>query len=219
MTATTRMPSSARPAFLRDESPRRNPQAPEPARSTRGHIPGEVGLWVFLLGDMTLFGAFFIGFLAAWRGSRLGFASDASALHVESGALNTVVLLTSSLAVLLALRAMGLGERRKAMTGIIIALFLATTFIGIKASEYVALLNDEHTPTSSSFFTYYFVLTGIHLLHVLVGATVLAVLARRLPRSDPPNGLAFAEGSASYWHMVDALWLVLFPLLYLVPIS
>lgn len=88
-------------------------------------------------------------------------------------------------------------------------------FAVLKITEYVAEVGAGYTPGTNLFFTYYFVLTGIHLPHVLIGALLLFSLWRGLRGPKPGISAGFAEGAGICWHMVDLLWVVLFPLLYL----
>jgi nitric oxide reductase NorE protein len=200
------------PDFLSDRTPRRTP-APPPAPPASGRrIPGEAGLWVFLLGDLTLFGVFFIAFVVTMSAQPELWATSATALHDWPGMTNTVVLLTASFLVARAVSTRG-APRVRARRGLLLgAAGLGVLFVLVKAGEYAALAAAGITPGTNLFFTYYFVLTGIHLAHVAIGIVVLVVCATRLPSATP----SFVEGSASYWHMVDLLWIILFPLLYLV---
>ena len=115
----------------------------------------------------------------------------------------------------LALRAGG--ERRRTVVLLAGALLLAASFAAIKLTEYAGLLAAGITPDSAPFFVYYFVLTGVHLLHLLIGAVLLATLLVRVLRGH--DSQRFSEGVATYWHMVDLLWIALFALLYLVPVT
>jgi nitric oxide reductase NorE protein len=208
------------PLFLQPGPDRPVGPAPPVRAAAAGHTPGEPGLWIFILGDMTLFGAFFLGYLVERRGDREAFAGSARALSGTLGTVNTVVLLTSSLVVVTALRNLRAARPRHAARLIGLAVALAATFAVLKTTEYRTLLVDGHQPAENSFFTYYFVLTGVHLLHLVVGAALLVALLVRTRRRPPHGGgLRFAEGVACYWHMVDLLWIALFPLLYLVAIS
>jgi nitric oxide reductase NorE protein len=194
------------------EMPTAPPVPPDP------RVPGEPGLWVFLLGDMTVFGAFFVGVGVYRLAQPEVFRASAAHLVPGLGALNTVVLLTSSLLMATAVRALragrGVAVVRRLLAGV---LGCAIVFAAVKAVEYVGLVRDGHTPSSDVFFTLYFALTGIHLLHLVVGAGLVAGLVRVLSTGPEPwSRLAFTRGVASYWHMVDLLWVVLFPLLYLV---
>ncbi|MGW1617722.1 cytochrome c oxidase subunit 3 [Streptomyces sp. NPDC002172] len=178
------------------------------------HIPGEPGLWVFLLGDMIMFSVFF-GFIAVLHGRypRM-FRASQQALHPDLGLLNTLLLLTASALVARGLRQLRSGRPTRTLPW---ALLCALGFAAVKGSEYALVIHGGHTPTSNDFFMYYFVFTGIHLAHLTIGLgalTVLIVLSRRPALSR--GQLLVAEGAAAYWHMVDLLWLVLFPLFYLV---
>lgn len=179
-----------------------------------GDTPGELGLWVFILGDMTLFGLFFAVFLWENRLDRAGFAESAAHLHRSIGAVNTLVLLLSSYLVVVALHAYRQGAMSRVRGVLLGVIGCAVVFAALKAVEYSAALSSGHVVTSM-FWTFYFVLTGIHLLHVLIGA-VLVALWRRKTQGDTStvSGRRFPEIAAVYWHMVDLLWVVIFTLLY-----
>jgi nitric oxide reductase NorE protein len=184
------------------------------APQRRGHIPGEPGLWIFLFGDMVMFSVFF-GFIAVLHGRHPAmFRTSQQALHPGLGLLNTLLLLTASVLVVGGLRRLRSGRPARTLP---VALLCALGFAAVKGSEYALVVRDGHTPNSNDFFMYYFVFTGIHLAHLVIGLgalTVLVVLSRRRPLRQ--GGLLVAEGAAAYWHLVDLLWLVLFPLFYLV---
>ncbi|ALL79816.1 hypothetical protein AD006_29340 (plasmid) [Pseudonocardia sp. EC080610-09] len=206
------------PEFLRQRPDHECGEARQPAvvRVEGEHAPGEPGLWVFLLGDMTLFGVFFVVFLAMGRDQHATFAASREDLNQTIGGVNTLVLLTSSLLVVLALAVARAGHQRRAARLVAGAGGCAALFTILKMVEYTAEVSAGNTPGVGLFFTFYFILTGIHLLHVLVGSVLLFVLWRRLRMGAVGHrGLPFAEGAACYWHMVDLLWIVLFPLLYL----
>ncbi len=179
------------------------------------NVPGEPGLWFFILGDMALFGVFFVAFLAAMRQDPDTFAASASTLDTWSGMTNTIVLLVSSFCVVGALRQRRTPSARWSVALLLLASGLGVTFAAVKLGEYIHLTALDRTPSTDLFYTYYFVLTGIHLLHVFIGICLLLLLAVRAWRGNAST--RFFEGSCAYWHMVDALWMVLFPILYLVP--
>jgi nitric oxide reductase NorE protein len=192
-------------------------EAPTGPRSAR-HVPGEEGAWIFILGDMCVFAVFFSVYLIH-RGDDPGlFAHSQEALNRNLGALNTMFLLVSSLLVVLAVRAIrSVAQRHLAPLLIIGAMACGACFIVVKAFEYHEKLAAGITPATNDFFMYYFVLTGLHLFHLIIGLVVLTVL---YTLSKKPvlsqHQLAFVEGGACFWHMVDLLWIVLFPLLFLV---
>lgn len=186
------------------------------ARDAR-HVPGEAGLWVLILGEMSMFAIYFAMFLLDRQDDVPTFRAGQQTLSQGFGAINTVVLLTSSLLVYVALAAVRRGDHVLAPKLFAGALVLAGVFYVVKAFEWSEKLSDGIVPTTDDFYGYYFVITGLHLAHVVVGMAVLAVLLVRSRRPDPTAGqLAVIEGGAVWWHMVDLNWMLLFPLLYLV---
>lgn len=187
------------------------PRAQEPER-----VPGEEGLWVFILGDMCMFGLFFGTIMVTLVQHPRMYAASQQHLHPWLGIVNTVLLLTASLLVVRGMRRLGDGSpvAARLFTG---ALACAIGFGAVKVLEYTMLVHAGYTGGTNDFFMYYFVFTGIHLAHLVIGAAVMVFLVRtaRLPRLSPRR-LVAAECGGIYWHMVDLLWLVLFPLLYLV---
>ena len=186
--------------------------------STRAapHLPGETGVWVFILGDMLVFAALFITFLY-YRGEQVAlFAGSQRSLNQHYGALNTFFMLTSSwcvaVAVAVARAARGVAARR----WLLAAMACALGFVVVKFFEYRDKIRAGFTLTSNDFFMYYYMLTGLHLMHVLLGLGVLLYLWLDLRRPAAGAPLRTLESGASFWHMVDILWIVLFALLYLV---
>jgi nitric oxide reductase NorE protein len=193
------------------------PGVAPPGRLDGRRTPGEDGLWVFLLGDMAMFGLFF-ALIMVLRGEQTEmFRESQHALHPGLGVLNTGLLLTGSLFVVLATRAIR-AESRRAVSLFAGALVCGAGFVTIKAVEYADLLSAGHTAQTNDFFMYYFVFTGIHLGHLVIGMVVLSflVVRARRPVGLTPGQHVFVDSGGCYWHMVDLLWLVLFPLLYLV---
>ena len=158
---------------------------------------------------------------ASWstaRGRSRSSTSRPSHLHITFGAVNTLLLLTSSLFVALGVRA--IRERisiRLAKPLFAGAFLCALGFVVNKFFEYRDMLVSDLYPTENAFYTYYYVLTGIHLTHLIAGMCVLVFLYRMAQKSawETKDERAIENG-ASFWHVVDLLWVVLFPLLYLV---
>lgn len=199
----------------------RNGDGPAAPAVAPRRIPGEAGTWVFLLGDMVVFGVFFVTFMVERAAAPEVFDTARTTLHIGVGLVNTLVLLTSSLCVVVALGAFRAGANPIAATAINAALALGLTFVALKAYEYTALLIDGHGAGANDFYLYYFILTGLHLFHVVVGLGVLGFLraqARRTERGAERSDTrtALIEGGACFWHLVDLLWIFLFALLYLV---
>jgi nitric oxide reductase NorE protein len=185
--------------------------------STVRRVPGEPGVWIFLFGDMVVFGVFFATFMYQRTLARRLFDESRHTLSIGIGLTNTLILLTSSLFVVTAVRAVRASKRRIAQALFVGALGCGLAFTALKAVEYTAKVSQGHVPTQNNFFLYYFILTGLHLFHVLIGVAVLCVLLSQARRTElGPTRMAYVEGGACFWHLVDLLWIVLFPLLYLV---
>jgi nitric oxide reductase NorE protein len=192
-------------------------EAPSTTAAPARRIPGESGTWVFLFGDMLVFGAFFATFMFERAKAPDVFDMARRTLHLEVGLANTLVLLTSSLFVVVALGALRSGARHIARLIVTAAMACGGVFIALKVFEYHSLVTDGHGVGANHFYLYYFILTGVHLLHVCVGLAVLTFLLTQTRRHElSDNRMAVIEGGACFWHLVDLLWIVLFPLLYLV---
>ncbi|PRC47860.1 cytochrome C oxidase subunit III, partial [Mycobacterium sp. ITM-2017-0098] len=148
--------------------------APASAARDARRIPGESGTWVFLFGDMLVFGAFFVTFLVERAKAPDVFDVARTTLHLGVGVLNTLVLLTSSLCVVLALNAMRAGYRLIATRAVAAAMGFGLMFIALKVFEYVSLATAGHGPGANDFYLYYFILTGLHLFHVCLGLGALS---------------------------------------------
>ena len=180
--------------------------------SVRGHLPGEPSMWFFVIGDLIIFGVYFASYVY-YRGVDPDmFLQSQARLNLDIGALNTIVLLTSSLFVALGTSAARAGKTSDAKKLFVVALALGVAFPLLKLFEYVPEITAGMTPGTNLFFMYYFVMTGLHLCHVLLGLVILSFVIRNL--RGPTPKMTFVETGATYWHMVDVLWLVLFALLY-----
>jgi len=185
------------------------------------HLPGEPGVWVFIFGDMTVFTVFFATYLY-YRGQQTAvFDESQHRLAQGLGVAYTAILLCSSLAVCAGTRAVRLRRHGEANQSgsrpFIIALACGVLFVMLKGWEYSQKISAGITPQTNEFFMYYFVLTGVHLVHLILGLAVLIGLARLASRPTlTDRQYMVLEGGACFWHMVDLLWIVIFALLYLV---
>jgi nitric oxide reductase NorE protein len=184
----------------------------KPAR----HIPGEIGIWVFILGDMTVFALLFATF-AYYRAQQVQiYLLSQAALNRTFGLTYTLLLLTSSWVVALGIDSVRKGRPSAARPLFAIAFACGASFVIMKCFEYSAKVRAGITPMTNDFYSFYYILTGLHLMHVLVGMIVLLFMRALARTSHPTNSqIALLECGATYWHMVDALWIVLFPLFYL----
>jgi nitric oxide reductase NorE protein len=185
-------------------------------RTSAGHIPGEAGVWVLILGDMFAFSAFFAVFLVHRAQNVALFSVSQTTLERRFGLLNTALLLTSSLFVARAVMAARAGAPRRSARLLILALGCGAGFVVSKAFEWGGKIAAGITLNSNEFYSFYYMFTGVHLLHVLVGMGVLMYLLARSRRGAPgASYVAVMEGGGAFWHMVDLIWVVLFALFYL----
>ncbi|MGE4428633.1 MAG: cytochrome c oxidase subunit 3, partial [Solirubrobacteraceae bacterium] len=179
--------------------------------------PGEPGIWVVIVGDVVVFVILFGLFLHYQGEQPEQFAASQSRLEPGFGFINTVWLLVSSLAVVIGVNAVRLGRTVSADRAFRIAFWFGVAFVVTKGIEWGLKIDAGYVPHTDDFFMLYYVLAGLHLLHVFVGLLVLSLVRRAARR--PLTGVhdrQMIESGAVFWHMVDLLWLVLFPLLYFV---
>ena len=183
--------------------------------STR--LPGEPGVWVFVLIDMSFFCLLFASFVYERAGQAEIFSSSQRTLDTHLGLINTLILLTSSWFVVLAVHAARIKLRKQALIFLGLAVFSGAGFVAIKVIEFKARISAGVSLLTNDFYMFYFVITFIHLVHVIAGIVILAVMANKTRRNaDLAGQLKGLESVATYWHMVDLLWVMIFPLLYLV---
>jgi len=179
-------------------------------------VPGETGIWVLVFGDMVAFAVFFGVFMSSRGSHAVMFDESRRNLHVGYAVVNTALLLTSSLFVAIAVRAYRSENHRMAPRLIVFAALCGLGFVANKALEYHDKFDNGITFTTNLFYIFFFTITGIHLFHVLIGLVGLGFVWRMARRTDrQPGNLLVVEVGASFWHMVDVLWIVIFPLLYL----
>ncbi len=188
----------------------------------------KLGMWLFLITEVMFFGGMFLLYLIyRWR-FPVAFAEGSNHLDVTLGAINTVILIGSSLTVALAVRAAQLGKSKALVVLLILTLLLGGMFLGIKSVEYSHKFHQHLFPNDSFqfegtspnntrlFFAIYFCMTGFHALHMLIGAGIILWLIPHAWRGRfNANNYNYVEGFGLYWHFVDLVWIFLFPLLYL----
>jgi nitric oxide reductase NorE protein len=179
-------------------------------------LPGEAGIWLFILGDMAVFSLFFATFLY-YRGREVElFRASQAHLDQSLGLVNTLLLLTSSWLVASGLRAARVAPGRATPLCFLLALLCGVGFVAVKYFEYRAKIAAGLTLTTNDFYMFYYMFTGIHLGHVLIGIGVLAFMTRAAWAGRvQARTIGHLESGASFWHLVDLLWIVLFALLYL----
>ena len=189
----------------------------------------KLGMWLFLLTEIRLFGGLFVAYSVyrAWNPDI--FHNAHVYLDVFAGTLNTVVLITSSLTMALAIRTMQLGDRRKTLILLSVTLVLAAVFLVIKYFEYAHKFHVGQLPgkyytfegiagdNPHIFFSVYFLMTGLHGIHVIAGMGVITwVLVKTFRNRFSAEYYTPIEMTGLYWHLVDLIWIFLFPLFYLI---
>ena len=174
-------------------------------------------IWAFIVADTASFGIFFAVFMSERLGQPALYAQSARLLDRRLGLINTLILITSSWLVALAVAASRDGKMHQVRRLLPAGIAVGGCFGVIKVIEYTTKIEHGITPLTNDFFSYYFILTGVHFMHYLIGLAVLAVLTVRAFRPQPRDGGEdnWLESGALYWHMVDLLWIFLFPMLYL----
>ncbi|MGE2715079.1 cytochrome c oxidase subunit 3 family protein [Mycolicibacterium litorale] len=182
------------------------------ARRSDGHLPGDGHMWVMVLGDLVIFAGYFVVFMVYRAMNPEEFLRAQQHLDINIGVLNTVVLLTSSWFVARSVLAVRAGRHGQAIALIYAGGSAGLLFMGLKGYEWYRKIAAGHT-NSEMFYSFYYVLTGVHLVHVLIGLIVLGVVVREL-RNPGRRRVSMVESGAVYWHMVDLLWVIIFGLLY-----
>lgn len=200
--------------------------AETPVTRHSDYIGAKMGMWLFLFTEMLFFGGMFLLY-AVYRASYTpDFHAASAELNRAIGAFNTVILITSSFTAALSLSELKKGSRRAAAVGLGITVLLGTVFLIIKYIEWNAKIGHGIYPGSEHFtgmahgkiifYSLYFVMTGIHAIHVLIGILVFVVILFMINRgSIHEHDFIKLENTALYWHFVDIAWIYLFPLLYL----
>jgi len=190
--------------------------ASRPAPTNGRRIPGEIGVWIIVFGDLFVFSLFFLIFAVYQKDQPALFAQARATLNQTFGLLNTLLLLTSSWWVGMAMADQTRRRSRTAKAKIGFAMLCGLCFVSLKILEYREKLQAGSKPTSNDFYMLYFCFTGIHLLHVTIGLGALFFVYRQLGRKEPSlHQGALVEGCTIFWHLVDVLWIILFALFYL----
>jgi cytochrome c oxidase subunit III len=193
----------------------------------KDYIGSKIGMWIFLLSEVILFGGLFILYAAYRYKFRGDFHLAAMELDKILGTLNTLILLTSSLTMALSIASIRKGLRTPSLAYLAVTVLLGLLFLLNKYFEWSAKAGHGIYPNSPDllgrssgevlFFGLYYAMTGLHGLHVLVGVGILSVMCLfvvkgRIQRTD----FILLENSGLYWHLVDIIWIFLFPLFYLI---
>ncbi|PWB76715.1 MAG: cytochrome oxidase subunit III [Candidatus Methylomirabilota bacterium] len=173
---------------------------------------GKIALWWLIASEIMIFGGAVSSYILT-RTASTGWPAEAAHLSIALATVNTFFLLTSSMTMAMAFAAYEKMDQRGVRTFLLFTILLGLAFLGIKAYEYTSHIGAGLAPWSGSFWAFYYMLTGLHALHVIAGLIVNVTL---LLAARKGLGVGYRiEIAGLYWHFVDIVWIFLFPLLYL----
>ncbi len=186
-----------------------------------------LGMWVFLVTEIMFFGGLFMAYIVYRSMYPEAWLAGSRELDEVLGGLNTVVLICSSLTMVLAVRAAQVGSRKGQIVNLILTIGFGITFLVVKYFEYAAKFEHHLVPGANFdptrdqaqqlYFSLYFMMTGVHALHMVIGIGLMLVILRMAWKGRfSPEYFGPLEISGLYWHLVDIVWIFLFPLLYLI---
>lgn len=187
------------------------------ARPDTGVYNGKLGIWLFLASEVMLFGALFSSYVLLRVGAEV-WPRGETILNIPMAFLNTVILISSSVTMVMAWAALKMNQFQKARWFLISTFLLASGFLVVKFFEYSEKFAHGLAPKTNTFLAIYFTLTGLHGLHVVGGMIVMAYLfgpGAKMWRVAPERYTNRVEITGLYWHFVDLVWIFLFPVLYL----
>lgn len=198
-----------------------------------------LGMWLFIVTEIMFFGGMFCAYLVYRLAHFNAFAAASQQLNIWLGAVNTAVLLVSSVTVVLAVKAAEARNRKQLVSYLVVTVLLGMTFLVVKGFEYAEKFEKHHVPgptfqfnepfddngkqipvnpnEAQLFFSLYFAMTGMHALHMVIGCGLFIGLAVLSWKGHYTEGyFTPVENAGLYWHLVDIIWIYLFPLLYLI---
>ena len=189
--------------------------APAPISARTLHPPGDLAIWVFILAELLAFGVFFATYAITRMHNVALFDEMQLTLDRNAGAANTFLLITASWCVARAVAAIKRDASTSGSRWLLAGILCGCGFVGVKLFEYAAKIEAGINLATNTFYMFYLSLTFFHFMHVILGLVILAAIWLKARRGGytarDHHGL---ETGASYWHMVDLVWIVLFPLVY-----
>ncbi len=188
------------------------------------HPPGDFAIWIIIYVELITFGLLFLGYAFSRRADVQLFNDSQQLLNQTSGFINTIILISSSYFVVKAVASIKSMTKESikessltASRWLLSAIIFGAAFVIIKLSEFIHIFGEGITLSTNKFFMFYLLLTLFHFMHVMLGSMILFIIYKKTKAQgytqDDCSGM---ETGASYWHMVDLLWIVLFPLIYII---
>jgi len=178
--------------------------------------PGGILLWIVIFLELITFGMALVGFAYYGKTNPEIYSESAPLLNKTFGAINTVLLLISGFFMATAVHQFKTGNQKKYSLFLLLTMLGGILFLGFKSFEYFHKIESGLTLGYNTFFTFYWLLTLFHVIHVLVGMVILISLYRGSKKEKLLTKLEDLEAGAAFWHMCDLIWLILFPILYLI---
>jgi len=180
-------------------------------------LPGDFAVWMLILLEISTFGLMFIAFSGMRAYERELFLAGQSVIHPFAGLINTIALLAASGFVAQGVLDNRNNKQQRAALMLLAGMAMASVYVVVKLWEYWQLGSAGYGLNGDHFFMAYFLLTGFHFIHVVLGMVFLGIMARKLLRKAyGPSNQAGLESGACYWHMIDLIWVVLFPIVYVI---
>ncbi len=178
--------------------------------------PGGILIWILILLELLTFGIALTVLVIQSKNEPDLFHTMSDKLNTLFGSMNTIVLLTSGFFMAKSVHFFKDKNYVSTKKFLIWTVLLGLVFVGIKSIEYTHKINEGITLGSNTFMNYYWLLTGFHMIHVLVGLVILSLMYHSISQKPEQTDVLDFEASASFWHLCDLIWLLLFPILYLI---
>ncbi len=178
-------------------------------------LPGDLAMWFFIFAELFVFMIFFASYAYARSQNVALFDTYQKTLDRNIGAINTAFLITGSLFVVLSMACIHSGQVKKARGWLVLAEGMGVGFLSLKIIEFSDKLSHGVSLSTNTFYMFYLSLTFFHFLHVILGMVVLGIMIKAMSRIEE-FGVHGIESGAAYWHMIDLVWIVLFPLVYVI---
>ena len=177
--------------------------------------PGGILMWIIIFLELFTFGAALIA-MAHYSNQEIElFHNSSFKLNTTYGMINTLFLLTSGFFMAVSVSELKKGNKLHFKKLLLLTMFFGCLFLGLKSFEYIEKLNEGITIGYNTFFTFYWMLTLFHVIHVIVGLVILASVYFGVIKEKTNTSIEDVEASAAFWHMCDLIWMMLFPIIYL----
>ncbi len=178
-------------------------------------LPGDLAMWFFIFAELLVFGILFLGYAFARTNDVALFNASQMQLDRSSGLINTILLVTSSYFVVRAVECIRHDQGKRSARWLAVAIGCGSIFVVLKLLEFVGKYEAGITMSTNTFFMFYLFLAFFHFMHVILGMVILGAIAIKARKGGySATDHAGVETGAAYWHMVDLVWIILFPLIY-----